>query len=157
MPLTPCPECAHEVSDVATACPSCGYPLAPVEQKKTPKGLWWALGCLVAIPVMFVVVAMIGLLAAIAIPSFVKARDTSQRNACINNMRQIDAAMEQAAMEHNYMKGDSISEHQMSEYIKGGWPALVCPAGGTYTAGSYGIDPECSVHGSLGDTATGYR
>jgi len=41
---------------------------------------------------IMIVVAIIGLLAAIAIPNFVKARATSQMNACINNMRQIDAA-----------------------------------------------------------------
>jgi type II secretory pathway pseudopilin PulG len=38
-----------------------------------------------------IVVAIIGLLAAIAIPNFVKARATSQANACINNLRQIDS------------------------------------------------------------------
>jgi len=42
---------------------------------------------------IMIVVAIIGLLAAIAIPNFVKARATSQANACINNMRQIDAAV----------------------------------------------------------------
>ena len=41
---------------------------------------------------IMIVVAIIGLLAAIAIPNFVKARATSQKNACINNLRQIDAA-----------------------------------------------------------------
>ena len=41
---------------------------------------------------IMIVVAIIGLLAAIAIPNFVKARATSQANACINNMRQIDGA-----------------------------------------------------------------
>ena len=41
---------------------------------------------------IMIVVAIIGLLAAIAIPNFVKARATSQANACINNLRQIDAA-----------------------------------------------------------------
>ena len=39
---------------------------------------------------IMIVVAIIGLLAAIAIPSFIKARETSQKNACINNLRQID-------------------------------------------------------------------
>ena len=42
---------------------------------------------------IMIVVAIIGLLAAIAIPSFVKARNTSQQNACINNLRQIDGAI----------------------------------------------------------------
>jgi type II secretory pathway pseudopilin PulG len=42
-----------------------------------------------------IVVAIIGLLAAIAIPNFVKARTTAQKNACINNLRQIDGAIQQ--------------------------------------------------------------
>jgi prepilin-type N-terminal cleavage/methylation domain-containing protein len=41
---------------------------------------------------IMIVVAIIGLLAAIAIPNFVKARTTSQQNACINNLRLVDAA-----------------------------------------------------------------
>ena len=48
---------------------------------------------------IMIVVAIIGLLAAIAIPNFVKARATSQANACINNLRQIDAAANQFALE----------------------------------------------------------
>jgi type II secretory pathway pseudopilin PulG len=46
-----------------------------------------------------IVVAIIGLLAAIAIPNFVRARTTSQQNACINNLRQIDGAKQQWALE----------------------------------------------------------
>ena len=48
---------------------------------------------------IMIVVAIIGLLAAIAIPNFVKARTTSQKNACINNLRQYDAALQQYALE----------------------------------------------------------
>src|SRR5208282_4862712 len=48
---------------------------------------------------IMIVVAIIGLLAAIAIPNFVKARTTSQQNACINNLRLIDAAKQQWALE----------------------------------------------------------
>src|SRR6267378_3603925 len=48
---------------------------------------------------IMIVVAIIGLLAAIAIPNFVRARTTSQKNACINNLRQIDGAKQQWALE----------------------------------------------------------
>ncbi|TAL03326.1 MAG: type II secretion system protein [Verrucomicrobia bacterium] len=48
---------------------------------------------------IMIVVAIIGLLAAIAIPNFVKARKNSQTNACINNLRQIDAAKQQWSLE----------------------------------------------------------
>src|ERR1700719_983124 len=49
---------------------------------------------------IMIVVAIIGLLAAIAIPNFVRARTTSQQNACINNLRQIDGAKQQWALEN---------------------------------------------------------
>ena len=48
---------------------------------------------------ILIVVAIIGLLAAIAIPNLVKARTTSQKNACIKNLQQIEGAKEQWALE----------------------------------------------------------
>ena len=48
---------------------------------------------------IMIVVAIIGLLAAIAIPNFLRARSTSQQNACINNLRQIDGAIQQWALQ----------------------------------------------------------
>src|SRR5690348_9406085 len=48
---------------------------------------------------IMIVVAIIGLLAAIAIPNFLRARSTSQQNTCINNLRQIDAAIQKWALE----------------------------------------------------------
>lgn len=92
---------------------------------------------------IMIVVAIIGLLAAIAIPSFIQARTTSQKNACINNLRQIDAAKEQWALEANKVTGDAVDAAYLV-YIKGG--ALpTCPASGTYTVGAIGTDPVCSV------------
>ncbi len=58
---------------------------------------------------IMIVVAIIGLLAAIAIPNFVKARATSQANACINNMRQIDAAANEWALEAKKTTGATVS------------------------------------------------
>ncbi len=63
---------------------------------------------------IMIVVAIIGLLAAIAIPNFVKARATSQANACINNLRQIDAAANQCALEN---KSDHRSGHHLPERL----------------------------------------
>ena len=55
---------------------------------------------------IMIVVAIIGLLVAIAIPNFVRARTTSQQNACINNLRQIDGAAQTWALENK--KGPKI-------------------------------------------------
>src|SRR6266705_2103264 len=79
---------------------------------------------------IMIVVAIIGLLAAIAIPNFVKARNTSQSNACINNMRQIDSAVQQWALETGQADTATGANAFLAApaYIKGG--ALpVCPAG----------------------------
>jgi len=92
---------------------------------------------------IMIVVAIIGLLAAIAIPNFVRARTTAQTNACINNLRQIDGAKEQWALENNATDGGAVTDAQVGDYIKGGFPT--CPANGTYTTGNVGTDPACDV------------
>jgi prepilin-type N-terminal cleavage/methylation domain-containing protein len=100
---------------------------------------------------IMIVVAIIGLLAAIAIPNFVKARATSQANACINNLRQMDGALQQWALE---MKQQPSSSYQLTDlypYIKlansNGTSVLPpCPAGGVYTAGTVVTNsPTCSL------------
>ncbi len=93
---------------------------------------------------IMIVVAIIGLLAAIAIPNFVKARATSQANACINNLRQIDAAANQFALEQHKTTGATITyPTDLTPYIKlnaaGSIPG--CPAGGTYTETAVGAAP----------------
>ena len=87
---------------------------------------------------IMIVVAIIGLLAAIAIPNFVKARTTAQKNACINNLRQIDGAKEQWALENRKGAADAVTATDVTPYIKGG-DQLKCPAGGTDFASSYNV------------------
>src|ERR1041384_3995882 len=85
---------------------------------------------------IMIVVAIIGLLAAIAIPNFVKARTTSQMNACINNLRQIDGAIQQWALEQKKDTSASVAETDVTPYRKN---SVVCPSGGTTFANSYTI------------------
>jgi prepilin-type N-terminal cleavage/methylation domain-containing protein len=92
---------------------------------------------------IMIVVAIIGLLAAVAIPNFVKARQTAQRNACIRNLQQIDGSKETWALEQKKGPGDPIVENEINGYIKGGAPK--CPAGGAYTYGAVGTDPKCTI------------
>lgn len=94
---------------------------------------------------IMIVVAIIGLLAAIAIPSFVRARTTSQTNACVNNLRQIDGAKDQWAIENNKVDTDAVTDADISPYIKGGIPS--CPASGTYAVTTVAADPTCSIGG----------
>ena len=83
---------------------------------------------------IMIVVAIIGLLATIAIPNFVKARTTAQMNACINNLRQIDGAVQTWALETK--QGDTAQPQyaDIKGYLKN---QVVCPSGGTTFADSY--------------------
>jgi prepilin-type N-terminal cleavage/methylation domain-containing protein len=99
---------------------------------------------------IMIVVAIIGLLAAIAIPNFVKARATSQMNACINNLRQIDAACNEFALEKGKTTGYAFSyPSDLTPYIKLNSASSIppCPAGGTYTVATLGTLPQesCSL------------
>ena len=97
---------------------------------------------------IMIVVAIIGLLAAIAIPNFVKARATSQQNACINNLRQFDAAANQWALEKSKVSNATCSlSSDLNAYIKLNATGKVpgCPAGGTYTDTiTIGTNPVCT-------------
>jgi len=97
---------------------------------------------------IMIVVAIIGLLAAIAIPNFVKARATSQANACINNLRQIDAAAQEFALERGKTTGAAISyPTDLTPYIKLNANTSIppCPANGSYTESTVGNVPTCSL------------
>ena len=98
---------------------------------------------------IMIVVAIIGLLATIAIPNFVKARTTAQMNACINNLRQIDGAIQTWALETKQGDNTTVQYQQISGYMKN---QVVCPAGGTTFADSYQLGtvqdkPKCLKKG----------
>jgi len=109
---------------------------------------------------IMIVVAIIGLLAAIAIPNFVRARTQSQKNACINNLRQIDGAVQQWALENKAAPTASPGFTDISAYLKN---SVICPMGGTTFADSYTINgvtnkPTCkkdSVNHILPPDTTG--
>jgi prepilin-type N-terminal cleavage/methylation domain-containing protein len=101
---------------------------------------------------IMIVVAIIGLLAAIAIPNFVKARSTSQANACINNLRQIDAAAQQFALEARKKTGANITwPDDLTPYIKLNANNSIppCPAGGNYDCSTVGNAPTCDLSDSV--------
>jgi len=101
---------------------------------------------------IMIVVAIIGLLAAIAIPNFVRARTTAQTNACINNLRQIDGAKQQWALEAKKVGSVTPVETDIGPYLgrAGSTTNVLCPAGGTTFALSYSIlavdtPPACKI------------
>jgi prepilin-type N-terminal cleavage/methylation domain-containing protein len=97
---------------------------------------------------IMIVVAIIGLLASIAIPNLVRARATSQQNACMNNLRQIDGAAQTWALENRKLSGDPYTLSAIMPYIKldntGNLPA--CPGGGNYVPGTaVSNQPTCTI------------
>ena len=83
--------------------------------------------------------------------SFAAGRANAQQNACINNLRQIDGAINEWALEKGKKNGDPVTEADIKPYIKldasGNLPK--CPAGGTYTLGKVGEHPTCSIPGHV--------
>ena len=91
---------------------------------------------------IMIVVGIIGMLGAIAIPNFIRARNTSQKHACINNLRQIDAAKQQWVMEYKKPSTATPDSDDLKSYFKNNrFPT--CPASGNYTIGAANTDPTC--------------
>ena len=96
---------------------------------------------------IMIVVAIIGLLAAIAVPNFAQARTNARRGACINNLRLIDAAKEQYALENDKDSAVTPAAADVTPYLKSG-AMPTCPAAGAYTIAAIGSKPTCSKAGS---------
>lgn len=92
---------------------------------------------------IMIVVLIIGILLAIAVPNFMKARDSSRAKSCIANLRQIEAAKEQAAMDLKMDDTATPTQAQLTpDYVKA-WPS--CPSAGTYTIAAINANPTCSI------------
>ena len=102
---------------------------------------------------IMIVVAIIGLLAAIAIPNFVRARTTAQANSCISNLRIIDGAKGQWALEQHKQNSDTPAGSDIQPYVGRGSSGELptCPNDGaqtfttSYTPGTIGIKPVCII------------
>lgn len=93
---------------------------------------------------VMIVVAIIGLLAAIGMRNYTSARVTAQRNVCITNLKQLDAAKQQwAADTHQAITGVPVNSDLFgaSLYLK---TNLSCPAGGTYSLNAVSVLPTCN-------------
>jgi prepilin-type N-terminal cleavage/methylation domain-containing protein len=112
---------------------------------------------------IMIVVAIIGLLAAIAIPNFIRARTKSQQNACINNLRQIDGAIQQWALETKQAPDATVTADDVKPYMGRGTVGTFpsCPsASASETNASYTLDdvataPVCAIMGT--DTTTPHK
>lgn len=114
----------------------------PQKKSLVSAGFIWTIFCL----------GMVGV-TMIALPNFIKSRATSCCNACVNNLRQIDAAANQFALENSKTNGEAIHyPNDLTPYIKLNSAGKIppCPQGGTYHIAKVGEIPTCS----LGTTVT---
>ena len=94
---------------------------------------------------IMIVVTLVGMLASIALPNFIRSRATAHTNACISNLREIDEAIQQWAMEERKAAATTIQFTDISSFLRN---SVLCPAGGTSFADSYsisvvGAEPVC--------------
>jgi hypothetical protein len=112
-------------------------------------GLGMATTGLITGYISILLIFLTGMLAAVAIPNFVKARQKAQYHLCQNNLKSIQGAKEQWAIEEKKPRGSIPTEADLfgpDKYIA---KPLVCNAGGTYTFNAVKESPTCSVHGSI--------
>ena len=93
---------------------------------------------------IMIVVAIIGLLAAMALPSFIRARRESQQKICLENLRQIDSGEQQWAINDKQPPTATPAVADVVPYLKGG-EMPDCPASGTYTLNAVSTNPTCSL------------
>ena len=114
---------------------------------------------------IMIVVLIIGILLAIAIPNFVSARESSRAKACVGNLKQIDSATQQWCMDQkksntNYSTGPVITTDLVNtsgaSYIRA---TPVCPSAGTYSAATTITGtPQCTISGAgTSNTDTNYN
>lgn len=96
---------------------------------------------------IIIVVLIIGILMAIAVPNYIQGRNAARKNSCIDNLRHIDGAKDQWAMAYKKNTGDVPTWADLTPFIIRNLPS--CPAGGVYTIAPVGAPPTCTVAGHL--------
>ena len=92
---------------------------------------------------IMIVVAILAILLSVVLPNYLKSGKSTARNACILNLRQIDGAMEQWAINNSITAGtipSSFQEEEIYSYVDGGTPK--CPSGGEYSIHAIGALPQ---------------
>lgn len=100
---------------------------------------------------IMIVVAIIGIIIAIAVPAFLRARENSRGQACQENLSKIDGAKEQYALEFKLANAGTVTFDNLitppgatagQGYLKA---TPTCPSSGTYTVNVIGTIPVCSI------------
>ena len=96
---------------------------------------------------IMIVVAIIGIILAIAMPNFMKSRNNARQQVCIENLAQIESAKQIWGVETGKKEGDVASDSDLIGpmlYMK---KKPDCPAGGTYDFQSIGTSATCNIPG----------
>jgi prepilin-type N-terminal cleavage/methylation domain-containing protein len=96
---------------------------------------------------MMIVVAILGLIVALAIPNFLKSRTQARKQVCIENLSQIESAKQLWGLEMNKKEGEAPTDTDMigdEKYIK---RTPNCPGGGTYAFNAIGENATCNIPG----------
>ena len=96
---------------------------------------------------IMIVITIIGVLAAMAVPNIVDSLDRSRRRACVVNLKNIEAAKVQWAAENRKLSTETPSEDELFGPGKPIRDKLACPSGGTYSLNPVDDKPTCSVPG----------
>jgi prepilin-type N-terminal cleavage/methylation domain-containing protein len=91
---------------------------------------------------IMIAVSLIGLLATIGLPNYLRAASISKKNQCISNLRQLDSAMQQFVLENKRAASSQVTLEDCTPYLKN---SVLCPAGGTTIADSYSVTDGQSV------------
>lgn len=94
---------------------------------------------------IMIVVLIIGILLAIAVPNFIRARESSRAKSCVANLKSINGAKEQWAMVNKKTSADTPTVDDLygvDKFIK---TEPTCPSGGSYTIAPVSTVPTCSV------------
>jgi hypothetical protein len=103
--------------------------------------------CWIALVLGLVVIAVqLAFTLPIAIPNFMSARSAAQRNACISNLRMLDGATAQWALENKKEEGAPVTMGDLKPYLRG-QSLPTCPANGTYSVSKVGEPPHCTIPG----------
>jgi len=125
--------------------PMCRTPLSP-RRNQNPPIRSAARAAFTLIEIM-IVVLIIGILLAIAVPNFIKTRETTRTKACVENLHKLQGAKEMWAMDNNAPQDTTVNgaTDLVPEYLR---LLPTCPSGGTYTLGVVNTTPTCSTGGT---------